>query len=453
MENIPLNTLSKNRNHAIVIGGSIAGLFAARVLSDHFQKVTIIERDPTHDEPESRKGQPQTRHLHGVLEPMRRFLRTYLPGVEQNLVQGGAMVGDWGERIRWYHFGGYRLEGQQLGLEGMSLSRPFLEWHVRRYVTNLPNITLLDETAAEEPLTNDNHSRITGIEVTRRSKDAASESIEADLIVDASGRGSATPKWLAQLGYPSPEEEEVNVRFGYATRTYKREGEYLQNPKVIMIAPTPPEGKHGAFMFPIEGGRWIVTAGGYLGDHPPSDEPGFTEFLRTLPAPDIYDVVRHAEPLSDIVIHKFPSSRRLRYDKLARFPDNYFVLGDAAASFNPIYGQGMSSAAMQVEALRDILKQPDLHDAWRVFFRRTAKIIDLPWQLAVGEDFRYPETEGKRPAGIDFINRYVARVHRATHRDRVVYVQFLKVMHLTASPMSLMQPHIMLRVLLAGKSQ
>jgi 2-polyprenyl-6-methoxyphenol hydroxylase-like FAD-dependent oxidoreductase len=441
-----------NKEHAIVLGGSIAGLFAARVLSDHFQRVTIIERDPVHDEPESRKGQPQTRHLHGVLEPTRRFIRRYMPGLEQRLIDGGAMVGDFGELARWYHFDDYKVD-TYIGLEGMSLSRPFLEWHVRRYVTSLPNIKLLGETAADELVTDASRSRITGVKITHRAGEAVTETLEADVVVDACGRGSATPKWLVQLGYDAPEEQEVKVQFGYATRIYRRETDPSKQLKTLLISPTPPLGKRGCFMFPIEGERWIVTAGGWLGDHPPADETGFMDFIRSLPTSDIYDIICHAEPLSDITLHKFPSSRRLRYDKLNRFPDGYFVVGDAVASFNPIYGQGMSSAAMQVEVLDETLKQADLHEAWSTFFRRTAKVIDLPWQLAVGEDFRYPETEGKRPLGTNLINQYVARVHRATHHDPVVYRRFLNVMHLIAPPTSLLQPAIVWRVLRGNKSQ
>lgn len=441
-------TRAEKRDHAIVLGGSIGGLFAARVLSDHFQRVTIIERDPVNDQPESRKGQPQTRHLHGVLEPAYRFIRAYLPNTEQALIDGGALVGDWGEFVRWFHFGDYKLQ-THVGFNGMTVSRPFLEWHIRRGVTALPNITLLAETAAEELVATPDCSQITGVRVVRRSDGTPGETLEADLVVDASGRGSVMPRWLTQLGYQPPEEEEVKVRFGYATRVYRRKPDDLKGAGLLMIAPTPPKGTRGAYLFPIEGNRWIVTAGGYLGDHPPADEAGFMEFIRTLSAPDIYDILCKAEPLSDIVTYNFPASRRRRYDRLNRFPDGLLILGDAVASFNPIYGQGMSSAAMQAEVLNDVLKQNSLNGVWRLFFRRAAKVVDLPWQLAVGEDFRYPETEGKRPPGIDLINNYVAHVHRATHRDPVVYRQFLKVMHLVAPPSSLMMPHIVWRVLRA----
>jgi 2-polyprenyl-6-methoxyphenol hydroxylase-like FAD-dependent oxidoreductase len=220
-----------------------------------------------------------------------------------------------------------------------------------------------------------------------------------------------------------------------------------------MISPTPPKGKHGAFLFPIEGDRWIVTMGCGYGLAAPTDEASFMELLRALPAPDVYDVLSHSEPLSEIVSYSFPASRRRRYDKLSRFPEGYLILGDAVASFNPIYGQGMASAALQAGALGKILTRSNLHGAWRSFFRYTAKIIARPWQLAVGEDFRYPETTGHKPIGTNLINRYVERVHRAVHHDRVVYHQFLKVIHLIEPPISLMKPQIAWRVFRAARSK
>ena len=440
-------TSGKNGSHAIVIGGSIAGLCAARVLSDHFARVTILERDPVHDEPESRKGQPQTRHVHGILAPMHRFLSTYLPGVEQAMLDGGAGTGDIAQYVRWFAFGGYRIQGP-VGVNGIVMSRPFLEWHVRRAVTARPNVTLLAETPAEELITDGNRSRITGVKVTHRAEGNASDVLNADLVVDVSGRGSQSPRWLSQLGFEPPEDEEVKINFSYATRIYHRKDEG-KIPFLYMTQPTPPE-RDGAFMFPVEGMRWIVTAGRFAKETPPSDDAGFLEYLRNLPTQDIFRIVSKTEPLSDVVTYSYPSSRRRRYDKLTRFPDGYFVLGDAVASFNPLYGQGMSSAAMQIEVLDATLKQADWNGAWRSFFSRTRKIVDLPWQLAVGEDFRYPETSGKRPPAIDLINGYVAQVHRATHRDPVVYRQFLRVTNLLASPSSLLQPHIVWRVLRAN---
>ncbi len=206
-------------------------------------------------------------------------------------------------------------------------------------------------------------------------------------------------------------------------------------------------------MFPIEGDRWVLSMGGWMGDHAPTDEQGFLEYARALPAPDVYDIISQAEPLSDITPHKFISSLRRHYEKLERFPEGYLVLGDAICSFNPTYGQGMTSAAMQAAELDAILAQRQANAAGiaPVFFKRAAKVIDTPWQLAVGEDFRFPGTTGPKPAGVDLINRYVAAVHRATLVDTLVGAAFIRVMNLMAPPTSLMTPSLMLRVWQANR--
>ena len=436
--------------HAIVIGGSLTGLLTARVLSDHFEQVTILERDEVHDVPESRKGQAQTRHLHGLLAQGLIILKEYFPGIDEELKAGGAFIGDMGRFMHWFQYGSYRINFNS-GLTSMSMSRPFLEFHVRRRTLNLPNITLIDCCAVNELVTNAEKSRVTGVRVTRRSGGDKDEVMEADLVVDASGRGSSSPKWLESLGYERPSETEVKTRIGYATREFRRTEKDPDKICIEMVSPAAPAEKHGTFLFPIEGDRWIMTAGGYVGDHPPTDEVGLLEFVRTLPASNVYDVISREEPLTDVLIYKYPASLRHHYEKLKRFPEGYLILGDAVASFNPIYGQGMTSSAMQTYALRNTLRdRSSLDGLWKPFFKQAARVVDMPWQLAVGEDFRYPETEGKKPPFMDLLNAYVEKVHRATHRDPVVYAQFLRVMNLMEAPTSLMAPGILWRVLMKG---
>ncbi len=442
--------MSGQRNHAIVIGCSLTGLFAARVLSDHFERVTIIERDPVNDRPESRRGQPQTRHLHGLLAQGLSIIKEFFPGLQQTLVDGGAIVADMGEAIRWYQFGGYRIQFTS-GLVGMMMSRPFLEWHIRRRVVALPNLTLMPSTRTHALATDAGKSRVTGVQVHEAETRDESRTLAADLVVDAGGRGSMAPRWLQSLGYERPREEEIRVRVAYSTRIYRRDPGDLQGAELVMITATPPLGKRMSFLFPIENDRWIVAAGGWAGDHPPSDAPGYIDFIGSLPVRDIYDIITRKEPLTDVYTYTFPSNLRRHYEELTQFPEGYLVIGDAVASFNPIYGQGMTSAAMQAKALDDVLRrQPSPHGAWRPFFRRSASVVSMPWQLAAGEDFRVPETEGEKPAGTDLINRYVARVHVATHHDPVVYAQFLQVMNLLAPPSTLMHPRIAWRVLRRG---
>lgn len=433
-------------DQAIVIGGSISGLLTARILSDHFAQVTIIERDPIHDHPESRKGQPQTRHLHALLASGFQILQRLFPGIEKEMEAGGAIIGDQGASMRWYHFGVWKKQFES-GLRGCLVSRPFLEWHVRGRVLALPNVRFLAPCEVKTILTTPNQDQVIGVNIVHREETHREETLTADLVVDCAGRGSSALKWLEEWGYDSPQESRVKVNFAYSTRIYRRRPTDLPNANLIMIAPMPPH-KSGVYMYPIEGDRWIVTAGGFLGIEPPTDEIGFLEYIRNLPVPDVYNIISRAEPLSDIVPYKFPFSLRRHYEKLNRFPAGYLVLGDAMASFNPIYGQGMTSAAMQAVVLEKLLQTEGYRsDTWRRYFKQAAKVVDIPWQLAVGEDFRWAETEGPKAPGTDLINRYVAHLYRMMADDTMVYHQFLRVMNLLDSPTSLMHPRILWRAL------
>ncbi len=438
--------------HAIVLGASMAGLLTARVLSEHFSQVTLIERDPVADRPEARKGQPQTRHLHGLLASGLEIMTRYFPDLMEALEAGGAIVGDFGENMRWCTYGGYR-QRFTLGSKAALMSRPFLEYLVRTRTLAQGNVTLLDNCAVRRLLTTTDRMRIVGVEVEQRTQDSAVTVLTADLIVDCTGRGSRTPQWLAELGYTAPVESEVKVNVGYATQIFRRtpSDDYARD--WVLITPEAPRETRFGAMFPIEGDRWIVSMGGWAGDHAPTDPAGFLEYARTMPTPDIYNMMRQAEALTDVYPYKFNSSLRRHYEKLTRFPAGYLVLGDAISSFNPTYGQGMTSAALQAAALDELLMQRhgNLTNIAPAFFKRAAKIIDTPWQLAVGEDFRFPQTTGPKPAGIDLLNRYVAAVHRATLIDPEVGRAFAKVMNLMAPPPSLMTPGMMVRVWRANR--
>ena len=444
---------------AVIMGGSVAGLLTARVLSNHFEQVIILERDAVNSLPEPRKGQPQARHLHGLLATGLQVMTRYFPDLPQALQENGAIMADFAESMQWWAFGGYRKRFK-MGVQATLMSRPLLEHLVRERVLALPNVSLIDNCAVlglatdtVKPLAAGiSGKQIHGVEVEYRDGRQPNETITANLVVDCTGRGSRSSQWLQELGYDAAPESKVTVNVGYATRVYRRNTADPRGRNWILVTPEAPKENRFGGLFPIEGDRWICSMGGWLGDHAPLDEAAFLEFARSLPAPDIYNIIRQAEPISEVMPHKFPHSLRRHYEKLRRFPAGYLVLGDAISSFNPTYGQGMTSASLQAAELDALLaNRSSLEGLAQAFFQRAAKVIDTPWQLAVGEDFRFPQTSGTKPPGTDFINRYVAKVHRATLYDEVVGEAFLKVMNLMAPPPSLFHPRSVWRVLRAKR--
>ena len=433
----------------------MAGLMAARVLSQHVARVTLVERDALPDENRPRKGVPQGRHVHGLLAHGLTTLRHYFPDLREALAADGAIVGDMAERFRWFQYGRYKARFTS-GFEGVFMSRPLLEQQVRRRVRGLPNVTTLDGTDVEALRWSDDRARVTGV-VLRGQGDGPSITLEADLVVDATGRGSRVPAWLARAGYARPEERTVKIDIGYATRTYRRLPGDLPDADAIMVSPTPPINRRIGVLFPVEGDEWICMLGGWHGDHAPTDPEGYLRFAAELGAPDIHRILARAEPTSDITTYKFPASQRRYYERLRRFPDGLLVLGDAISSFNPTYGQGMTSATLQAAALDRLLQQrgggASFDGMWRPYFRAVAKVVGIPWDVVSGEDFRFHETTGARPPLVHLINRYVGQVQQASASDPVVFTAFLRVMNLQAAPPTVFAPRVVWRVVRSGISR
>lgn len=419
----------------------MGGLVAARVLSDHFGHVTLLDRDTFPEVGQQRRGVPQGVHTHGLLASGRRVLEDLFPGISGELIARGAPAGDALADSRWFFEGGC-LSRCVSGLEGLLLSRPLLEGTVRRRLLAISNVKATESTLVEGLTASSDNRRVTGVRLQ------GGEVIPADFVIDATGRGSHSPAWLESMGFRKPEEEKVEVAIAYTTRLFRRRADHLNGDSAVVIPPTP-DGKRGGVMLGQEGERWTVTLVGYFGRVAPTDLDGFIEFAKALPAPYIHEVVSDAEPIGDASSARFPHSVRRRYDKLRSFPEGYLVFGDAVCSFNPIYGQGMSVAAQQSEALQQCLAGGDKDLALR-FFARASKVVDIPWSIAVGSDLRIPETIGPRNAGVSFVNWYIAKLHKAAHSDPKASLAFLKVANLLAPPPSILHPRVAMRVLRAN---
>jgi 2-polyprenyl-6-methoxyphenol hydroxylase-like FAD-dependent oxidoreductase len=435
----------KQGKKVVVIGASMAGLLAARALADHFEQVTLLERDTFPAPGANRKGVPQGKHTHVLLELGRQIMEEYLPGLTDELTGLGAVtITDASLNVRWFHSGGYHQPGVS-GIAGVGVSRPTLEALVRARVLALPNVQAVEGCNVLGLVTTADNSRVTGVHLVRRQAGSVEETMMADLVVDASGRGSRSPAWLEELGYERPAVEEVRIGMGYTTCYYRRQPEHVPGLNGIVLMATPPDKRLGV-MLAQDGDRWVVTIGGYLGDHAPTDHQGFLESARRLPTSHIYNVIKDAELLSGPVAYKFPANLRRRYEKLGRFPEGYLVFGDALCSFNPIYGQGMTVAATEAVALGECLAN-GRNQLAKHFLAKASKIIDVPWSTAVGNDLSFPEVEGSRTPMVRFLNWYVGKVHLAAHNDARVSIAFLKVTNMIAPPPSIMHPRIVWRVM------
>lgn len=436
--------VSRLGDRAIVVGGSIAGLSMAPVLADAFDEVLVMDRDTLPDGPVPRDGAPQTRHPHALLEAGRATFEDLFPGFSEAILTAGGVLVDSGTDMTYYDKGGY-VADTDARLPTYCATRGLIEHIVRQRVADIPSVTLQDDTHVIEFETDADASSVTGVSYRHGDKDE--QSLSADLVIDATGRTSPIPTWLENHGYQAPPVEDIEIDVSYSTIRLERP----ENDRRLFLVPPDPPRKRGAAFIPVEEGQWEVIVQGVHDEDTPRERSSFIEFVESLPVDAMGELLRQYEWDGEAIdYYPFPSSRRRRYEELDAFPDRLVVTGDAIASFNPIYGQGMSIAALDALQLHHTLADDGLHAVGPRFFERTSEVVDAAWQLVVGADFAFPETAGSKPTGTDLSNWYTARLLREAHADSGLSEAFLRVLRLERPAESLLRPGMIWRVLGPG---
>lgn len=429
------------REHAVVIGASMAGLLAARVLSEHFTRVTVIERDPLPDAESFRAGVPQSRHTHGLLARGARILNTLFPDFERDLDERNIPHTEWLQDTIQLLPSGWTPRFRS-GLFSRPISRIALEALIRRRVRAIANIDFCEGMQVTGVIAE--ARRVIGVrlEPRRRGANLPADSLPADLVVDASGRSSKAPEWLAALGGVSPPETTINSHLGYATRMFRLPPAALPDWKAVFMLTSRRVPKGGVFTL-VEDGLWMLTLAGIGDARPPTDEAGLARFIADLPLPPLHQVLRSAEPVSPIYGYQRTANQMRHYERVT-MPPGLIVIGDAVSAFNPIYGQGMSVAAMGALTLDRALRSR--FDETR-FQKRLARSNSAAWLMATSEDVRYAVTEisgnGLSPL-IPFANLYLDVLFAAAPRSRTVTKALLETMHLLRMPASLAAPDVLL---------
>jgi len=405
----------------------------ARVLADFFERVTVLERDEIEDRPLARKSVPQANHLHGLLQGGQQVLSSLYPDFTNELRALGATRAVVGRDIVWHLPDGkaYNVTGSlrapfDPGFDAHCASRGLIEFLVRRRTVSLPNVTLESGVTVHELICTEGR--------VRGARDENGRSFDAALVVDAGGRGSRSPRWLSAMGFPAPAATSIGVATAYSTANFRRPASFDAEPLIFVTGPAPTVSRRG-YLITIENDTLLVSLIGRFGDYPPTDRPGFLQFANELHSPVIADIVRDGEQLTPFNHYRFPRSVQWHYESMASFPEGLLVVGDAMCSFNPIYAQGMSVAALQVSALHELLSERatqarGLDGIAASFFPRAATINRTPWSLAAAFDFAYPQTTGDRPPGAEQEARYFAALDRLQRDDPDLQRLVTEVFHL-----------------------
>jgi 2-polyprenyl-6-methoxyphenol hydroxylase-like FAD-dependent oxidoreductase len=433
---------------AVVIGAGIGGLTAATALADFFDQVVVLERDTLPSEPAHRAGTPQARHVHGLLLSGQRALSELFTGFEHDLARAGAVPLRVGLDVRTERAGYDPFPQRDLGFLSYAVSRPAIEHAVRRRIEGRANIALRQNCRAEQLLASPDGETISGVRY--ENDNGASETIAAELVVDASGSGALTLNLLQSIGRPVPEETTIGIDLGYATCVFGIPDDVPADWKGVMTFGQPPHNSRGGLLLPLEGNRWMATIGGRHGDMPPGDAEGFLAYARALRTPTIYNAVSRAERLGGVARYGFRESVRRHFERLDKFPRGLLPVADAICRFNPVYGQGMSVAAQEACLIRTLLGRSGqgsdpIAALAPTFFAEVQALIETPWAVAT-LDFVFPETRGQRPTDFESVLKFGIALTRLAAEDPAVHKLTAEVQNLLKPRSAYRDPALLQRV-------
>jgi 2-polyprenyl-6-methoxyphenol hydroxylase-like FAD-dependent oxidoreductase len=413
--------------HAVVIGASLAGLCAARVLSDFYDRVTVFERDDLPSTPRNRAAVPQGRHVHLLMARGAVEFEELFPGLLDDMVAAGVPVLQNRPDCIYFGAAGHVLgTGHTLRDEFTAYvpSRPQLEWQIRQRVLQIANVEIEHRSVAQPRLDVD-AQRVTGVYLdSDGSTDSEPDFVAADLVVDAAGRGTRLPVWLEQWGYQRPPEKTVEVGIGYASHQLRLpEGAVRER---VIVAGASRQQPLGLGLLGYEDGTWTLTTFGVGKVEPPHSFPEMLELAKKILPERISTALQRAEPVGEPAFHRYPASRWRRYHKLDRFPKGILPLGDAVASFDPTYGQGMTMTSLQAGHLRRALADGAVDDLARDVNRATAKTTYPVWMMTAIGDFAFHHASGPRPRWYGLVGNLFDQFLGAAETDPVLAEWFLR---------------------------
>jgi 2-polyprenyl-6-methoxyphenol hydroxylase-like FAD-dependent oxidoreductase len=433
---------------AVVIGAGMSGLAAARVLADHFDTVTLVERDTLPANAVSRAGVPQDKHQHGLLVGGTLALNELFPGFDKDLIEAGVVTIKIASDMRMERLG-YDMPQRDLGYVAFAMSRPLIESVTRRRTLQHRNITLKSGWRAVNIVASSDGAAVKAVRC--ETKDGLDEVLPADLVIDASGRGSLILALLRSAGAPLPDVTVIGIDRLSATSIMPIPDDAPDDWKLVMTLPDPSRGGPGGLLMPIEGNRWMLATGAQDGTPAPRDWSEILDFARKIRTPTIYNAIRKSKPLQPVVRYSYSESVWRHFERLDSMPRGVLAVGDAFCRFNPVHGQGMTVAAQEAVLLRALLQksaqEPDpLAAVQRSFHAEAGLLIETPWVMSAVSDFLYPNARGERPKDLANTLKFGAALERLAVRDPAIHKLTTEVAHLIKPRSVYQDPEIMQRV-------